>query len=76
MLQVLIFEFLKFRIFEVLTFHPCFTVYTHLGKGKLVHCPVEHLTLCILMEFSIKYFKVKSGCFVVYIEGAQDINSK
>ena len=71
MLQVLIFEFLEFKIFEILTFHTCFIVYT----SELVHCPVEHLTLCILMEFSIVYFKVKSGWSIVYIEGAHIIIS-
>ena len=76
MLQVLIFEFLMFRIFEILILLMFYCLFTQLGKSELVHCPVDHFTLCIQMEFSIKYFKVKSGWSIVYIEVAHIIISK
>ena len=57
-MQVLRFEFQKFRILEILNFHPCTLIWLN-------------LTLCILMDFPIHINTVSMGLPIVLFKGSQ-----
>ena len=56
-MQVLKFEFLKFRILEILNFHPCIK-----GEGAESKYSCEEIQLCICDEYAYMYVHTMCVC--------------